>query len=97
MTVEEIQAAISQFALAIVVGWLVIGGIPGIIALLRGHRQVNAITVCGYFGIFTFGWFWMAAMVWALTMDVEKTIHTKRVVRKPRAVHQESEKALSRL
>lgn len=41
-----------------------LGGLPGSIASARGHRQADAINICGWMGIITLV-LWPIAMVWA--------------------------------
>jgi len=47
--------------------WLVItlANIPINIAEKNQHPQVAAITTLSWFGVFTFGLLWIAALVWA--------------------------------
>ena len=45
---------------------VVLGGLPGKIALQRGHHQAEAINICGWAGLIT-GVFWLIALVWAHT------------------------------
>lgn len=54
-------------AVAAVVGIvIVLGGLPGKIARERNHPQADAINVCGWVGLLT-GVFWFIALVWAYT------------------------------
>jgi len=46
---------------------LVLGALPGKIASARGHRQTDAIRVCGWIGLLTLGLLWPLALVWAYT------------------------------
>lgn len=53
-------------ALIVVFIWL-FGRMPGNIAKKRNHPNADAIRICGWIGIFTFGIIWIVAMVWAFT------------------------------
>ena len=50
-------------ALLLVAAWL--GAAPGKIARKRNHPQADAVNVCGWLGLITFGPPWIVAMVWA--------------------------------
>jgi len=63
---------IALIILFFVVGCLIyllilLGGLPGKIASKRGHPQQDAITLCGWIGIFTGGVLWIFAIIWAYT------------------------------
>lgn len=49
--------------------WLVVllGPMPGRIAMERGHRQADAINILGWIGVITLGLAWPIALVWAYT------------------------------
>ncbi len=49
--------------------WLAM--LPGKIAVQRGHPQADAIRVAGWLGIVT-GVVWMAALIWAYTVNAPK-------------------------
>ncbi len=63
----DIFALIIIGILIAVVIWLVVllGSMPGKVALRRGHPQADAIGVLGWIGIVTLGPAWLAALVWA--------------------------------
>ncbi len=63
---SEMTLSISAIVAAAIC-FLVIGGMPGHIARSRAHPQAEAITVCGWLGMFTFGILWIVAIVWAYT------------------------------
>ena len=42
----------------------VLGGLPGRIAVSRGHRRATAVMLCGWFGLLTIV-FWPVALIWA--------------------------------
>ncbi len=44
-----------------------LGELPGRIATARNHPQKDAISICGWFGIFTLGLLWPLAFIWAYT------------------------------
>ncbi len=50
-----------------VVAVILIGTLPYFVAKSRGHANAAAVGVCGVVGIFTFGVFWLVALVWAFT------------------------------
>lgn len=56
--------------LIVVVLGAAVGWIPGAVAYSRRHRNAGAIMACGLCGMFFFP-AWVAALVWALTNDVE--------------------------
>ncbi len=71
-----------QIALIVFIFWA-IGRIPGHIARKRNHTYADAITCCGWLGMFTFGLLWVAAMVWAFidkkeSKDVISTVSSKK-------------------
>jgi Protein of unknown function (DUF3302) len=43
----------------------ILGGLPGKIALKRGHPQADAIRACGWLGLATLGILWPIALIWA--------------------------------
>jgi len=44
---------------------VLLGGLPGRIAVQRGHRQADAIRIMGWLGLLTGGIVWAVALVWA--------------------------------
>jgi len=60
---------------ALLVGVVVIialiGIIPGRIAKKRGHPSADAIRLCGFLGVFTFGILWLIALIWAHSNQVK--------------------------
>jgi len=46
---------------------VVLGALPGRIAEQRGHPQVDAIRITGWFGLITLGLLWPFALIWAYT------------------------------
>lgn len=66
----------TAYLVASVLAGLFLGWIPGLIASNRRHRNTAAITVCGFIGAFVWP-FWLAALVWSLTSDVDKRPATK--------------------
>jgi hypothetical protein len=44
---------------------VLIGGLPGRIARIRGHAQPAAVTAAGWIGLATAGLLWPIAFVWA--------------------------------
>jgi hypothetical protein len=44
---------------------VMLGGLPGRIAIERHHRQADAIRIMGWLGLLTGGIVWVAALVWA--------------------------------
>ena len=57
---------------------LVLGALPGKIAGERGHRQADAIRLCGWLGLLTLGLLWPFALVWAYT-DGDGSDHNVRL------------------
>ena len=47
--------------------WLILGMYPGKIARERNHPQAEAIAVCGWWGVITFGLLLPVAWIWAYT------------------------------
>ncbi len=47
--------------------WVILGMLPGRIALKRGHPQAAAISVCGWWGALTLGLLMPIAFIWAYT------------------------------
>jgi len=47
--------------------WLILGMMPGRIAKARNHPQVEAINMCGWWGVITLGLLLPIAYVWAYT------------------------------
>ena len=47
--------------------WVVLGMYPGKIARERNHPQAEAIAVCGWWGVVTFGLLLPIAWIWAYT------------------------------
>jgi len=47
--------------------WLLLGMYPGKIARERNHPQAEAIAVCGWWGVITFGLLLPVAWIWAYT------------------------------
>ena len=45
--------------------WVVLGMLPGRIARARNHPQAEAITMCGWWGVFTMGLLLPLAFIWA--------------------------------
>jgi hypothetical protein len=63
--------------MVVLVGGAAIGWIPGVVAASRGHRNAGAIMACGLCGILFFP-AWIAALVWAMTDDVQPRIKRAR-------------------
>ena len=63
----DIFALFVLFVVVVVAVWLalLLGALPGRVAAERGHRQVDAIRVCGWLGLITMGLLWPFALVWA--------------------------------
>lgn len=60
------------FILAVLVAaavavWVILGMLPGRIARQRRHPQADAISVCGWWGVITFGLLLPIAYIWAYT------------------------------
>lgn len=53
---------------SVVVAWVVVGMLPGRIARRRKHPQADAIAVCGWWGVITFGILCPVAYIWAYTI-----------------------------
>lgn len=49
---------------------------PGQIATERGHPQAEAINILGWIGLLCGGVPWVAALVWAYTRPVTKTVES---------------------
>ncbi len=47
--------------------WVILGMMPGKIARKRNHPQVDAINVCGWWGVITMGILLPLAFIWAYT------------------------------
>lgn len=62
------ELVIGLFTLAILIGAYFF---PGIIAVVRGHRQTLAIFMLTLFAGWT-GFEWIGALVWACTADLKK-------------------------
>lgn len=56
---------------SVLVGVVVLAGLPGKIAKTRGHPQADAIRVAGWVALFGFGVFWPLALVWAFTKPAQ--------------------------
>jgi len=77
---QEVAVVLDIFALVVfgvlivVVIWLVVilGPIPGNIAMKRGHPQADAIKALGWIGMITLGLAWPIALVWAYTRSGEQ-------------------------
>lgn len=54
------------FASAVAI-WVALGMLPGRIARQRNHPQADAIAVCGWCGVLTFGLLCPLAFIWAFT------------------------------
>ena len=69
MTGLDIFALIVLFVLFIVVigGVILLGMLPGRIAIRRQHPQAEAINICGWMGILTLGILLPLAYIWAYT------------------------------
>lgn len=52
-------------AAAAVALWVVLAILPGRIAKERGHRQADAVRICGYWGAITLGILMPLAFIWA--------------------------------
>ena len=61
------------FATAIAT-WVILGMLPGRIALSRNHPQSEAINICGWVGALTMGILSPIAYVWAYTKPQAKTV-----------------------
>ena len=61
------------FATAIV-AWVILGMLPGRIALSRNHPQSEAINICGWIGALTMGILSPIAYIWAYTRPQAKTV-----------------------
>lgn len=61
------------FATAIAT-WIILGMLPGRIALSRNHPQSEAINICGWVGALTMGILSPIAYVWAYTKPQAKTV-----------------------
>jgi uncharacterized BrkB/YihY/UPF0761 family membrane protein len=57
--------------------WAVIGMLPGRIARARNHPQVDAITVCGWWGVVTMGLLCPLAFIWAYTKPTRAVAETR--------------------
>jgi len=60
-------AVLVVLAASLVVGWVVVGMLPGRIARKRNHPQADAIAVCGWWGVLTMGILCPVAFIWAYT------------------------------
>lgn len=69
MTGLDVFALIVLFVLLVAgaVALVAIGMLPGRIARQRGHPQAEAINVCGWMGLITFGVLLPLAYIWAFT------------------------------
>jgi len=69
MTGLDIFALIILLVLlaTVVAVWLMLGMYPGKIARERNHPQAEAIAVCGWWGVVTFGLLLPVAWIWAYT------------------------------
>lgn len=56
---------IATVVMLVILAVVVFGSIPGHVARRRGHPNAQAVTICAWVGIFTFGIFWLVALVWA--------------------------------
>lgn len=74
MSFLDFFALIVMAILLAITIWLVVllGSMPGAIALKRGHPQAEAIKVLGWIGIITMGISWFVAIVWAYTIPKGK-------------------------
>jgi len=74
MSILDFFALIVMAILLTISIWLVVllGSMPGAIALKRGHPQAEAIKVLGWIGIITMGISWFVAIVWAYTIPKGK-------------------------
>ncbi|MCK5665114.1 MAG: DUF3302 domain-containing protein [Thiotrichaceae bacterium] len=61
------------FATAIAT-WIILGMLPGRIALSPNHPQSEAINICGWVGALTMGILSPIAYVWAYTKPQAKTV-----------------------
>ena len=53
-----------------IAAWVILGMLPGRIALSRNHPQAEAINICGWFGAITMGILSPAAYIWAYTKPI---------------------------
>lgn len=65
------DSLVPLLVLFLVGGWALFiyffGGLPGRIARQRQHPQADAITLCGWIGVFLVGIGWLVALIWAHT------------------------------
>ena len=54
--------------------WVILGMLPGRIALSRKHPQSEAINICGWLGALTMGILSPIAYVWAYTQSHAKVL-----------------------
>ena len=54
----------------VVAGALVLGWLPGHLAVQRGHPQADAIRICGWLGLLTLGILLPVAFIWAFLKPV---------------------------
>jgi len=52
-------------AVTAVAVWVALAVMPGRIAKERGHRQADAVRICGYWGAITLGLLMPIAFIWA--------------------------------
>ena len=50
--------------------WVILGMLPGRIALSRHHPQAEAINICGWFGAISMGILSPVAYIWAYTKPI---------------------------
>ncbi len=89
MDLLEIFALVVLLVLlaALIAGWILLGLMPGKIARERNHPQAEAITICGWWGIFTVGLLLPVAWIWAYTNPG----YTLKGKSKPVSISQKSE------
>lgn len=60
-------------AVAAVGIWVLLGIMPGRIARSRNHPQADAIAMCGWWGVLTFGLLMPLAYIWAYSNPIWNT------------------------
>ena len=62
----EILSILILLTLAVIVSLF-----PSVVASHRGHKNLLAITICNFIGLFT-GIFWLVALVWCFSDNVRE-------------------------
>lgn len=67
-------------ALTLIIGFIVLAQLPGKLAEANRHPQAGAINMAGWLGlIFTAGFVWIAAMVWAKTKTEPSSVIAEEI------------------